>query len=109
MKKILAVLAMCGILAACTPPQEITVAAPTYINIQVPASLMRDCNIPIPPSREYLVSLGDEAQSVVAAWTLEMHGALETCASRQDGLARVVRNYQAEISRLNAEAEAAQN
>jgi len=63
---------------------------------------MASCNIPVPPTRATLESLGAEAQSVVAAWTLALHGALETCADRQDGLVRVIRNYQAEIRRQNA-------
>lgn len=103
MKKIL--LAGCLFLAACATPEPIPVAAPVHINIQVPASLERNCYIPAPPAREVLISAEDEAQSLVADWALESHGALENCAARQSGLVGVVREYKRTINELNAQSQ----
>ena len=101
-------MAMIGVLAlaACVTPEPVPVAPPTYINIEVPASLTRACNIPSPPAREVLVGAGNEAQSLVAAWALDVHEALENCAARHSGLVGVVRNYQGTIQQLNTEAKA---
>lgn len=96
-------------LTACGPGEvrSVPVAAPTYINIEVPASLMRACGITAPPSREYLISLGDEAQSVVAAWTLDVYEDLENCAARHGSLTQAVRNFQTRIDELNAQSASA--
>jgi hypothetical protein len=70
---------------------------------------MSRCGITAPPSREFLISKGDEAQSYVAAWSLTVFGELESCAARHGGLVATVRNYQGRINELNAQANAAQN
>lgn len=95
-------------LVACATPEPIPVATPTYINIQVPASVLRSCpEFPVPPSREYLISLGDEAQSVVTAWMLDAYGVYESCDARHNGLITDVKAFQERIIQLNA--ESAQN